>query len=115
MIMGRDIFTIPKTGPCGALRKDSIYPIGYITKFEDFKKTALEIVNKYYLSVYEGGQDICGIEFYEAEGNLEFRGGGKSIYLLIIDKDSNWNFYESDKHIFCVNKSKLEDIWNLKI
>ena len=35
--------------------------------------------------------------------------------LLIIDKDSNWNFYESDKHIFCVNKSKLEDIWNLKI
>jgi len=65
MIMVRELFMNPKLGPCGAVRGCIIYPIGYIENFDEFKKIALEIIDRFDLPEHEGGNDIFGLEFNE--------------------------------------------------
>jgi hypothetical protein len=90
IVMAREFFKHPKTGPCGALRFENIYPIGYIADYNEFQKAALSIVDKFYESEYNGGNDVYGLEWYEGSSDsCDCRGHGRSLYMVILD-GSEW-------------------------
>lgn len=110
IVMCRELFVNPKTGPCGAIRDSNIYPIGYTEDFDEFKKIALEIIDRFDLLEHEGGNDIYGFEFYEGSGENESRADGKSIWYIEHDV-SFWNFYDHGKHKIIDTKEGFVSRW----
>ena len=104
IVLGRDAFKHPIVGCCGNVRNDLIYPIGYNSDFERFKKNAIRSMKNY------GGEEtysnVCRndtflIEQYEAEGLEEQRGKGKPIFELRLSGDL-WHYYEHGIELFSV-------------
>lgn len=110
-VMGREQFIKSRVGPCGAIRNDSIYPIGTRADFDDFRSRAISVAKNFTAGFsYDGESDTYSVEQYAAlEGeNLEFRGQGESLFLLTL-KNDKWQFYKDGRLQFEVtNPSELE-------
>jgi len=111
-VMGREQFINSRVGPCGAIRNDAIYPIGYHEDFSGFKKRAITIANNYNGGFsYNGDSDTYSVEQYAGftAENLENRGAGESIFLLKLVHDK-WTFYKNGKFQFEThNANELEE------
>jgi hypothetical protein len=117
MIIAREYFTTPKTGPCGILRSYNTYPIGFFADIDQFKSDAMKIINDFYKKSYEGGDDIFGLEYFETDisandidNNIIIK---KSLYRIVYARIiKKWVYSENGEYIESFDKTEvLFDIW----
>jgi hypothetical protein len=105
VILGRLQFKHARVGCCGQVRNDSIYPIGYSTTIDNFKKEALDIIEN-----YDG--DTYSIEYYKGDSIDDTRGNGESLFFLIYnDEIDKWEFYKNGKLTFTTSKDRILEDW----
>lgn len=80
MILGRNLYKNIKIGCCGMSRYDIIFPIGYTTTESAFKEDAKQMIEDYYKSDYDGGNDCYSLEYFEGDADQTQRGGGTSLF-----------------------------------
>ena len=63
------------------MRNDSIFPLE-TSNFEDFKKEAVEIIEKFQVE-----RDVYSIEYFYGYPSQNFREDGESIFRFELEKD----------------------------
>ena len=87
VILAIQKFESPRTGCCGAIRYDSIYPAS--DSLSEFIEEAKNLVTNYGKPSYLSDNDTYYFEYFVGEVGQEFRGSGDSIYKME-KKGSNW-------------------------